>query len=157
MTCTTITAVTGHFDNELNLGFHKGLRGFCIVVAVSSASPVRSLLFVSCSRSLSQVVSHSTFFVTTAFMTMIQQDLGGKLRNFLAALALGACLLLRRSIDKDCLRKTPVANFVVLPENHEEEAMFRGPSRPTRTDLPPVATARWEIGKFAPSCARCDA
>ena len=32
---------------------------------------------------------------------------GDKSRNFLAALAQGACLLLRRSIRMDCSRKTP--------------------------------------------------
>ena len=36
-----------------------------------------------------------------------QEDLGGKPRNFSAALALCACLLFARSIVMDCLRKTP--------------------------------------------------
>ena len=36
-----------------------------------------------------------------------QEDLGGKPRNFSAALALGACLLFARSIGMVCLRKTP--------------------------------------------------
>ena len=36
-----------------------------------------------------------------------QQDMGGIYRNFSAALALGACLLVRRSIGMVCLRKTP--------------------------------------------------
>ena len=43
----------------------------------------------------------------TAVLTMHgQQDLGGIFRNFSVALALGACLLLRRSIGMDCSRKT---------------------------------------------------
>ena len=36
-----------------------------------------------------------------------QEDLGGKPRNFSAALALGASLLFARSIGMVCLRKTP--------------------------------------------------
>ena len=36
-----------------------------------------------------------------------QRDLGGNPCNLSAALALGACLLLRRSVGVDCLKKTP--------------------------------------------------
>ena len=49
-----ITAVTGHFVNKLYLASTKGSE-------------------VSISRSLSQVVSHSTFYVTTAILTMINE------------------------------------------------------------------------------------
>ena len=54
-----------------------------------------------------------------------QQDLGGKSRDFTGALALCTCLLLRRSVGMDCSRKTPFANFVVLPNYHEDESTLK--------------------------------
>ena len=60
-----ISAVTSHFVNELYLASTKGSE-------VSKSCLVLQTLAL-CSRSLSQVVSHSTFYATTAILTMINE------------------------------------------------------------------------------------
>ena len=76
-----------------------------VVLLLSSFVLVVLSSLRSCSRSLSLVVSHLQRY--SYYFDRGQQDLGCKSRKFPAALTLGACLPLRRSMSKDCSRKTP--------------------------------------------------
>ena len=88
-----ISAVTGHFVNELYLACHKGLRGFYILSGVADAGPMLTLLVTG---RVSQYVLRDY-----RHLDHDQRDLGGKPCIFSAALALAA-FLFRRSVGVDC-------------------------------------------------------
>ena len=79
--------------------------GLSVVVLLLSSLLVVLSSLRSCSRSLSQVVSHLLRY--SYYFDRGQQDFGCKPRKFPAALTLGACLPHRRSMSKECSRKTP--------------------------------------------------
>ena len=104
----------------------------CFYMVSSMFSSVSSSLRC-CSRSSSQVVSHpSTFYVITAILTKINRTWVVNLAIFQRCWRLAhACCFVDRC--HGLLEEDPVANFVVLPNYHEDEAMLRGPFWPTRT------------------------
>ena len=109
------SAVTGHFVYELNLASTKGSE-------VSISCLVLQTLAL-CSRSLSQVVSHSTFYATTAILTMINETWVANLAIFQRRWRLPhSCFVDRLGWIAE---EDSVAIFVVLMIYNEDEPMFR--------------------------------
>ena len=110
-----ISEITGHFVYELYLSSTKGSE-------VSISCLVLQTLAL-CSRSLSQVVSHSTFYATTAILTMINETCVANLAIFQRRWRLPhSCFVDRLGWIAE---EDSVAIFVVLLIYSEDEPMFR--------------------------------